>query len=77
MEHEIQFFQLYLISDLHLIYIQNDFKKSNVSCFCYNQFLYKKTVKPSIVCSYGLQSWCKSLYIKKLIKDELWYEYEE
>ena len=64
MAHEIQFFQSYLISYLYLIYIQNDFKKSNVCCFCYNSFLYKETVKHSIVCSYGLQLWCKSLYIK-------------
>ena len=62
MAHEIQFFQSYLIFDLYLIYIQNDFKKSNVCCFCYNSFLYKATVKHAIVCSYGLQSWCKSLY---------------
>ena len=54
--HEIQFFQSYLISDLYSIYIQNDFKKSNVCCFCYNSFLYKETVKHSIVCWYGLQS---------------------
>ena len=35
MAHEIEFFQSYLISDLYLIYILNDFKKSNVCCFCY------------------------------------------
>ena len=58
------FFQSYLFSYLYLIYIKNDLKKSNVCCFCYNSFLYKETVKHSIVCSYGLQSWCKSLYIK-------------
>ena len=63
MAHEIQF-RSYLISDFYLIYIQNDFEKSNVCCFCYNSFLYKETVKHSIVCSYVLQSWCKSLYIK-------------
>ena len=56
-------FQSYLISDLYLMYILNDFKKSNVCCFCYNSFLHKETVKHSIVCSYGLQSWCRSLYI--------------
>ena len=38
MAHEIEFFQSYLISDLYLIYILNDFKKSNVCCFCYNSF---------------------------------------
>ena len=27
MAHEIEFFQSYLISDLYLIYILNDFKK--------------------------------------------------
>ena len=64
MAQEIRFFQSYSVSDLYLIYVQNDFKKSNVCCFCYNSFLYKETVKHSIVCSYGLQSWCKSLYIK-------------
>ena len=56
MAHKINFFQSYVIFDLYLIYIQNDFKKSNVCCFCYNSFLYKETVKHSIVCSYGLQS---------------------
>ena len=50
MAHEIQFFQSYLIFDLYLIYVQNDFKKSNVYCFCYNSFLYKETVKHSIIC---------------------------
>ena len=64
MAHGIEFFQSYFISDLYLIYILNDFKKSNVCLFCYNSFLYKETVKHSIVCSYGLQWWCKSLYIK-------------
>ena len=64
MAHEIDFFQSYFISDLYLIYILNDFKKSNVCLFYYNSFLYKETVKHSIVCSYGLQWWCKSLYIK-------------
>ena len=55
MAHEIEFFQPYFISDLYLIYILNDLKKSNVCLFCYNSFLYKETVKHSIVCSYGLQ----------------------
>ena len=55
MAHEIEFFQSYFISDLYLIYILNDFKKSNVCLFCYNSFLYNETVKHSIVCSYGLQ----------------------
>ena len=45
MAQEIEFFQSYLISDLYLIYILNDFKKSNVCRFCYNSFLYKETVK--------------------------------
>ena len=49
MAHEIEFFQSYFISDLYLIYILNDFKKSNVCLFCYNSFLYKETVKHSIV----------------------------
>ena len=55
MAHEIEFFQSYFISDLYLMYILNDFKKSNVCLFCYNSFPYKETVKHSIVCSYGLQ----------------------
>ena len=29
------FFQLYSISDLHVIYLLNDFQKSNVCWFCY------------------------------------------
>ena len=55
--HKIHFFQSYLISDFYLIYIYilNDFIKSNVCWFCYNSFLYKETVKHSIVSSYGLQ----------------------
>ena len=56
MARGIEFLQSYLISDLYLIYILNDLKKSNVCCFCYNSFLHKETVKHSIVCSYGLQS---------------------
>ena len=35
MAHEIEFFQSYFISDLYLIYILNDFKKSNVCLFCF------------------------------------------
>ena len=56
MAHEKYVFQSYLISEMYLIYILNDFKKSNVCCFCYNSFLQKETVKHSIVCSYDLQS---------------------
>ena len=69
MAHEIEFFQSYLISDLYLIYILNDFKKSNVCCFCYDSFLHKETVKHSIVCSYGLQSWCRSLYTSRALME--------
>ena len=43
MAHEIEFFRSYLISDLYLIYVLNDFKNSNVCCFCYNSFLHKET----------------------------------
>ena len=50
MAHEIEFFQSYFISDMYLIYILNDFKKSNVCGFCYKSFLHKETVKHSIVC---------------------------
>ena len=46
--HEIQFLQSYLTSDLYLIYILNDLKKSNVCWFCYNLFLYKEIVKHSM-----------------------------
>ena len=62
MAHEIDFFQSYLISDLYLIYILNDLKKSNVCCFCYNSFLYKETVKHSIVCSYGYFVTCLEVF---------------
>ena len=69
MAHEIEFFQSYFISDLYLIYILNDFKKWNVCLFCYNSFLYKETVKHSILCSYGLQWWCKSLYTSRALME--------
>ena len=56
MAHEIHFFAVVFNFRFVFNIYTNDLKKSNVCCFCYNSFLYKETVKHSIVCSYGLQS---------------------
>ena len=58
--HKKQFFKSYLVSDLYLIYMLNDFQKSNVCCFCYNSFqnwcgswwqwLFAKRTNPSLLC---------------------------